>query len=174
MELVTGTTDALVEAVLGRRLEAAFVADCRPSARLETMPAFREELVLVAPRSHPGIRRARDVRADTLITFPSGCAYRRRLQGWLGEDGVVPDKVLELGSYHAIVACVASGTGIAIVPRSVLETIRRDEGVAVYPLARATAASTTALAWRKGELSPPLKALQAEVARLRKAARPRR
>ncbi len=174
VELVTGTTDALVEAVLGRRLEAAFVADCRPSARLETMPAFREELVLVAPRSHPGIRRARDVRADTLIIFPSGCAYRRRLQAWLGGDGVVPDKVLELGSYHAIVACVASGTGIAIVPRSVLATIRRDEGVAVYPLARGTAVSTTALAWRKGELSPPLKALQAKVAGFRKGAARRR
>ena len=174
VELVTGTTDALVEAVLGRRLEAAFVADCKPSARLETMPAFREELVLVAPRSHPGIRRARDVRADTLIVFPTGCAYRRRLQGWLGEDGVVPEKVLELASYHAIVACVASGTGIAIVPRSVLETIRRDEGVAVYPLGKGKAASTTALAWRKGELSPPLKALQAEIAGLRKGARQRR
>ena len=174
VELVTGTTDALVEAVLGRRLEAAFVADCKPSARLETMPAFREELVLVAPRSHPGIRRARDVRADTLIVFPTGCAYRRRLQGWLGEDGVVPEKVLELASYHAIVACVASGTGIAIVPRSVLETIRRDEGVAVYPLGKGKAASTTALAWRKGEISPPLKALQAEIAGLRKGARQRR
>ena len=116
VELVTGTTDALVEAVLGRRLEAAFVADCKPSARLETMPAFREELVLVAPRSHPAVRRAADVRADTLIVFPSGCAYRRRLQGWLGEDGVVPDKVLELASYHAIVACVASGAGIADRP----------------------------------------------------------
>jgi DNA-binding transcriptional LysR family regulator len=172
VELVTGTTDALIEAVLGRRIEAAFVADCKPSARLETLPAFREELVLVAPRSHPHVRRARDVRADTLIVFPTGCAYRRRLQGWLGEDGLVPDKVLELASYHAIVACVASGTGIGIVPRSVLETIRRDEGVAVYPLGRA-AASTTVLAWRKGELSPPLKALQTAIAELRRAARRR-
>ena len=173
VELVAGTTDALVEAVLGRRLEAAFVADCRPSLRLETMPAFREELVLVAPRSHPAIRRGRDVRADTLIAFPSGCAYRRRLQAWLGEDGVVPDRVLELASYHAIVACVASGTGVAIVPRSVLETIRRDEGVAVYPLGKGTAVTTTALVWRKGELSPPLKALQAEVAAVRKPVRRR-
>jgi DNA-binding transcriptional LysR family regulator len=174
VELVTGTTDALVEAVLGRRIEAAFVADCKPSARLETMPAFREELVLIAPRSHPAVRRAADVRADTLIVFPTGCAYRRRLQGWLGEDGVVPDKVLELASYHAIVACVASGAGIGIVPRSVLETIRRDEGIAVYPLGREKATSTTALAWRKGELSPPLKALQAEVAAVRTPARRRR
>ena len=166
VELVTGTTDALVEAVLGRRLEAAFVADCGASARLETLPAFDEELVLVAPRAHPAIRRPEDVRADTLIVFPTGCAYRRRLQAWLGAD--VPEKALELASYHAIVACVASGTGIAVVPRSVLRTIRRSQGVAVHPLAGYKAASTTSLVWRKGELSLPLKALQAEVAAVRK------
>lgn len=174
VELVTGTTDALVEAVLARRIEAAFTADCRPSARLETMPAFREELVLVAPRSHPAVRRGRDVSADTLIVFPTGCAYRRRLQAWLGADGVVPEKVIELASYHAIVACVASGTGVAIVPRSVLDTIRRDDGVAVHPLGKGTAATTTALVWRKGELSPPLRALQAAVTGLRRAAGRRR
>jgi DNA-binding transcriptional LysR family regulator len=174
VELVTGTTDALVEAVLGRRLEAAFVADCRPSGRLETWPAFREELVLVAPRSHPPVRRGGDVRADTLIVFPAGCAYRRRLQAWLGEDGVAPEKVLELASYHAIVACVASGAGVAIVPRSVLATIRRDDGVAVHRLGKRTAVTTTALVWRKGELSPPLRALQSAVAGLRRASRSRR
>jgi len=175
VELETGTTDALVEAVLARRIEAAFVADCRPSPRLEALPAFREELVLVAPRAHPPVRRASDVRADTLIVFPTGCAYRRRLQAWLGEDGVVPDKVLELASYHAIVACVAAGAGIAIVPRSVLDTIRRGrgEGVAVHRLGRDTAATTTALVWRKGEASAPLKALQAAVAALRRPARRR-
>jgi len=176
VELVTGTTDALVDAVLARRVEAAFAADCAASARLETMPAFDEQLVLVAPRSHPAIRRPEDVRTDTLIVFPSGCAYRRRLQAWLGAD--LPEKVLELASYHAIVACVASGAGIAVVPRSVLETIRRSEGVAVHPLAANDGASTTALVWRKGELSLPLKALQAEVAALGKsrpaAGKPRR
>src|SRR5499426_3965088 len=168
VELVTGTTDALVEGVLGRQVEAAFVADCASSARLEAMPAFDEKLVLVAPRSHPAIRRPEDVRADTLIVFPTGCAYRRRLQAWLGAD--VPEKALELASYHAIVACVASGTGIAVVPRSVLRTIRGSQAVAVHPLAGHKGASTTSLVWRKGELSLPVKALHAEVAALRKAA----
>ena len=171
VELTTGTTDALVEAVLSRRLEAAFVADCGASNQLAATPAFKEELVLVAPRSHPRIRRPRDVRTDTLIVFPGGCAYRRRLQAWLAGDGVVPDRVLELGSYHAIVACVASGTGIAFVPRSVLQTVRRQEGVAVYPLRANSGGSTTSLVWRKGEASLPLKVLQAEIVRLRKAAR---
>lgn len=34
---------------------------------------------------------------------------------------MVPSRVLELGSYHAIIACAAAGIGVALVPRSVLE-----------------------------------------------------
>ena len=174
VELVTATTDALVDAVLARRLEAAFVADCRASVRLDAQPAFDEELVVVAPRAHPPIRRGGDVRTDTLIVFPDGCAYRRRLQAWLGADEVVADKVLELASYHAIVACVAAGTGIGIVPRSVLRTMRRNAAVAVHPLGAARGASTTSLVWRKGELSRPLAALKEEIAALRPTSSPRR
>jgi DNA-binding transcriptional LysR family regulator len=153
---------------MSRKLEAAFVADCTAVPRLEIMPAFDEELVVVAPRSHPRIRRAHDVRTDTIISFPSGCAYRRRLQGWLAAAGVVSERVLELSSYHAIVACVASGAGIAFVPRSVLETIRGLESVAVYPLTAKTGRVTTSLVWRKGEASLALKALQAEIVASRK------
>jgi DNA-binding transcriptional LysR family regulator len=152
-----------VDAVMSRRIEGAFVADCVPTPLLEAMPAFQEELVVVAAKSHPGIRRAEDVRADTVISFPLGCAYRRRIQTWLATGGIAPENVLELSSYHAIVACVASGTGIAIVPRSVLKTIRGTASVAIYPLPPKTARATTSLIWRKGEPSLPLKALHAEV-----------
>lgn len=163
VELTTGTTDALVEAVMNRKLEAAFVAECTAAPQLEVMPAFSEELVVVAPQSHPRIQRAQDVRTDTIISFPSGCAYRRLLQAWLATGGVVPERVLELSSYHAIIACVASGTGIAFVPQSVLETIRGIKNVAVYPLAARKGRATTSLVWRKDELSLALKALQTEL-----------
>ena len=96
------------------------------------------------------------------------------MQAWLGADEVVADKVLELGSYHAIVACVAAGTGIGIVPRSVLRTMRRNAAVAVHPLGAARGASTTSLVWRKGELSRPLAAMKDEIAALRPTSSPRR
>lgn len=170
VELTTGTADALIDAVLTRKVEAAFVADCTVAGQLESMPVFTEELVVIAPRSHPKIRSARDVRSDTIISFPSGCAYRRHLQAWLASGGIVPDKILDLSSYHAIVACVASGTGIALAPRSVLETIRGAEAVSLYPLPRKRPV-TTSLVWRKGETSLALKALQAELARPGKSRR---
>ncbi|MCZ6873677.1 MAG: LysR family transcriptional regulator [bacterium] len=163
IELATNTTDALVEGVIGHKFEAAFVAGRVEAMGLQALAAFDEELVIVAPRSHPEIGCARDVRTDTIISFPAGCAYRRLLQSWLADGDVVPQKVLELSSYHAIVACVASGTGIAIVPRSVLETVRVSDSIAVYPVPEGQVHLKTYLVWRQGATSPALRALQAEV-----------
>jgi DNA-binding transcriptional LysR family regulator len=169
VELQTGTTDALVSAVLNRQVDAAFVADCVEAAAIEALPAFQEELVLIAPKVHPAVRRPQDVRADTLIAFPTGCAYRRRLLAWLSAGGVLPEKTLELASYHAIIACVAAGTGIAIVPKSVTATVRDMQNVAVYPLSARKRKALTSLIWRKGEASWALRALQAEVTGLASA-----
>lgn len=163
VELSTGTTDALVDAVLGRKVEAAFIADCPSHPALDSIAAFREELVVIASRSHPAIRRAEDVRSDTIISFPLGCAYRRRIQGWLAGGEVALEKALELSSYHAIVACVASGTGIAVVPRAVLQTIRGATSVAAYRLPAKAGRAVTSLIWRKGETSAAARALRAEV-----------
>lgn len=168
VELTTGTADSLVDAVLARKVEAAFVADCKVADQLELMPVFSEELVVIAPRSHPRIRRPQDVKSDTIISFPSGCAYRRHLQAWLATGDVVPDKVLDLSSYHAIVACVAAGSGIAFAPRAVLDTIRRTEAVSIHPLPDKRPVITS-LVWRRGETSLALKALQAELTSSRKS-----
>jgi DNA-binding transcriptional LysR family regulator len=174
VELVTGTADAMRDALLNREVEAAFIADCVPGSKVETMPAFEEELVLIAPRSRKEIRQPRDVRDETLITFPKGCAYRRRLQDWLATGGVIPEKTLELSSYHAIVACVAAGAGIALAPRSVLEVVRGTGSVQICPLPERSRRAITSLVWRKGEASWALKALQAEIAHAAATPRPRK
>jgi DNA-binding transcriptional LysR family regulator len=62
-----------------------------------------------------------------------------------------------------MVACVASGTGIALVPRSVLETVRVRDSIAVYSLPEEHARMTTYLVWRHGEISPTLRALHMEI-----------
>jgi DNA-binding transcriptional LysR family regulator len=83
---------------------------------------------------------------------------------------VVPERVLELSSYHAIVACVASGTGIAVAPKSVIEAARHMNDVTIYPLSGKKNKAVTSLIWRKGEVSIALKALQLELSpRARKA-----
>jgi DNA-binding transcriptional LysR family regulator len=88
------------------------------------------------------------------------------LQRWLGRDSLAASRVLELNSYHAIVACVASGTGIALVPESVLGTMP-DTHISRHTIAKAQANITTPLVWRRGEVSPPVLALRTLVASLR-------
>jgi DNA-binding transcriptional LysR family regulator len=165
IELVTGTSGALVARVHAFEIEAAFVAEPFTAAGLETQPAFEEELVVIQPRSSSAIRSPRDIAGRTVIAFSAGCSYRRRLEEWLGEASVVPSNVMEFGSYHAIIACVAAGAGIAVVPRSVLAVARVERQVTMGRLPARIAKARTLLAWRAGHQSIALGALRAELAR---------
>jgi len=159
VELMTGTNDALTAAVLDRRVEAAFVAEAPSNKELARQPLFRERLVIISCARHAPIHRPADVNGDSVIAFPNGCYYRRVLQRWLGERRLPSIRVLELASYHAIVACVASGTGIALAPESVLETVQH-AAVARHALPKVYSDIVTPLVWRASEPSPALDALR--------------
>jgi DNA-binding transcriptional LysR family regulator len=163
IELVTGTTGALLAKVMNQELEAAFVAEPFVADDLEVEPVFVEELVVIAPKTARRIRTPRDIGRATLIAFATGCSYRRRLEAWLGGMKVMPERIMEFGSYHAIVACVAAGAGVAIVPRSVLRVSLGRADVAAYRLPGAVATARTCLAWRRGHRSSALDALRAEI-----------
>jgi DNA-binding transcriptional LysR family regulator len=160
LELTTGTNDHLANLVANRRLDAAFIAEApRPSTVLEHYLVFSERLVIISHPGHPPIRRVRDVQGASVIAFPEGCAYRRVLQRWLGRDRLATSRVLELTSYHAIVACVSSGTGIAVIPESVLETMPSTH-VSRHALPKSQSSITTPLVWRRGEVAPAVLALR--------------
>ena len=166
IDLMTGTTGALVVRVADHEIEAAFVAEPFIADGLDSEPVFLEELVLITPPSLERIRAPKDIGHTTLIAFTTGCSYRRRLEAWLGSARVIPERIMEFGSYHAIVACVAAGAGIAVVPRSVLCTVPAARNVAAHALPASVAKARTHLVWRQGEKSPALAALLTEVRRM--------
>jgi DNA-binding transcriptional LysR family regulator len=163
LELVTGTSGALVAQVLAGEIEAAFVAEPFTPQGLEMQLAFNEELVLIAPKGFAEIRSAKDAAHLPVLAFAAGCSYRRRLETWLGSAGIAPERVMEYGSYHAIVACVAAGSGIAVVPRSVIRALRPEKQVRVHPLPRDIAVAKTQFVWRQGHRSSALDALKVEL-----------
>ena len=165
LELVTGTSGALVARVMNGEVEAAFVAEPYTALGLETQLAFTEELVLIAPKGFAEIRSAKDAAHLTVLAFAAGCSYRRRLEAWLGRSGISPERVMEYGSYHAIVACVAAGSGIAVVPQSVIRALRPERQVRIYPLPKDIALAKTQLVWRQGHRSSALDALHTELLR---------
>lgn len=159
LELHTGGTGQLVADVLEGILDCALVSGPVEDIRLENTAIFYETLVVVAPAGHPPIRSAQDLRMRTLLTFESDCAYRRRLESWLSADQVVAERIIELASYHAIIGCVASGMGIALVPQSLLEKLNVGETVSIHPLPPALARVTTVLIRRREKISGAVAAL---------------
>ena len=160
IELVTGTSGALVSRVHKEEVEAAFVAEPFNANGLEIQTAFVEELVLITPKSFGQVRSAKDIGNRTVIAFSAGCSYRQRLETWLGASKVLPDRVMEFQSYHAIIACVAAGSGLAVVPRAVLELTRADRNVAMTALPARIAKTRTQLVWRREHHSAALDAMK--------------
>jgi DNA-binding transcriptional LysR family regulator len=147
VELATGTTGALVHRVTNFELEAAFVSEPFSAPGLKTLKVFDEELVLITARDVPEVTRASQLAGSTLIAFASGCSYRKRLEDWLGAAGVMPARTLEFGSYQAMIACVAAGTGFAMVPRSLLVALRAATDVRQHEMPARIRRNHTHLVW---------------------------
>jgi DNA-binding transcriptional LysR family regulator len=160
IELFTGTSGALVTRVHKQDVEAAFVAEPFNADGLETQTVFTEELVLITPKTFGPIRSPKDIGNRTVIAFTTGCSYRRRLEAWLGASKVLPDRVIEFQSYHAIIACVAAGSGIAVVPRAVLALTHASRNLAVNTLPAKFAKTRTQLVWRRDHQSVMLDAMK--------------
>lgn len=159
LELHTGATGRLVSEVLAGKLECALVGGPVEDDRITTVEVFREELVLVAPAGHPPIKRPADVELRTLLTFEPSCAYRQRLEQWLASGNVVPERVVELSSYHAMMGCVAAGMGIALAPMSLINPLGEKRSLSVHPLPAKVADAPTLFVTRKDHLLPAAQAL---------------
>jgi len=147
VELVTGTTGMLVHRVANFEIEAAFVSEPFTAPGLDAMKVFEEELVLITSRAMPSVARASALAGSTLIAFANGCSYRKRVEEWLGASSVMPARTLEFGSYQAMIACVAAGTGFAIVPRSLLAALRATDDVRQHELPARIRQNHTHLVW---------------------------
>lgn len=160
IELDTGTAGALISRLLNHDIEIAFVAEPVSFDTLSTQPVFEEELVLVAPPSFPPLENTSEISGRTVVAFEPGCAYRRYLDEWLLEAGIVPGGIVAVGSYLAMLACVSAGTGFAVIPRSVMDMVSSKGKFRLYSLPNRFARIKTLLAWRSDYRSAKLDALK--------------
>jgi DNA-binding transcriptional LysR family regulator len=159
VELVTGTTGALIQRVTNFEIEAAFVSEPFTAPGLQSIKVFEEELVLITSKDIEDISKPAQLSGSTLIAFANGCSYRKRMEEWLGTAGVMPARTLEFGSYQAMIACVAAGTGFALVPRSLLMSLKAAGDVRQHEVPPRVRRNHTHLVWN-GSPSPALERLQ--------------
>ena len=160
--LRTGTTAELIEAVLGHRLEGAFVCGPVDHPDLERETIFHEELVL---GTAPAVQRLDDLveRGDIkIVVLRAGCSYRQRLEEILARRGMVGLRQLEFGTIESIVGCVAGGLGVTLMPEGVLAPAERAGRIAIHRLPAAEArVETIFIRRRDGFVSTALTAFLA-------------
>jgi DNA-binding transcriptional LysR family regulator len=159
LELRTGNPQVLASAILAGELDAALVAEPIGEASFEKIAAFEEELVIVAPADHAPINRKSPL-PRAIIVFEHGCPHRKRLENWYVSRREMPERTIELASYHAMLGCVAAGMGIALLPKSVLAGFSQVKLLRTYRLPEAPNRAQTFLIWRKGADSANVKALE--------------
>lgn len=160
LELSTGPSGEMLGGVLDGRLIAAFVDGPISHPSLEGMSVFEEQMVIVAPAHHNPIRRGTDANGDAIYVFRQNCSYRRHFERWFASDGAVPGKVRELESYHAMLACVGAGSGLAIMPRSMFDSMPGSAIVSAWPMNDGFEYLQTWLVWRTDTASGALKAFR--------------
>lgn len=154
-----GTAEQL-DALLHGQLHAGFVNASAVPPQLESMPLADDELVLCLPQDHPRAGQAkvdlRDLAGESFVMFSREVspANYDNVIAIFSRVGVHPRTVHAARQWLTIVAMVAHGLGISLVPRSIARS--RVDGVRFVRFSGARVASPAMLVWNPGNLSPAL------------------
>lgn len=164
--LRTGTTAEMVERVLDRDLEGAFVCGPVVHPQLVSTPAFTEELALLSAPTERTLATALRRPDLRLVILRAGCSYRQRLEELLARRGVVGLRRLEFGTLEAILGAVAAGLGITLMPLALIGPTWRGGRVRAHRLPASEARVQTMFVRRRDMLpSSALMAFQRHVTR---------
>lgn len=158
IELRTGNTLQLSAALMAGEIDAAFAGEPLPDGPFCELTAYVEDLVIVTARNVP-LDGPPGGPSRVMLAFEHGCPHRSRLEDWFEANGRMPERIIELGSWHAILGCASVGMGVALLPRSVLDTIPDRGALQVHELPEGKNRARTLLVWRKGVTSPNVDAL---------------
>lgn len=151
-----------LDALLDNRIDIGFLLYPVDHDAIATKILLHDRLNVALPAGHPLTRR-RDISVQELadsqfVVFPRSrnFGFYNKVADLCAKAGFVPNIVQEISPLEAQIGLVAAGVGIAIVP-SVARKFRLAE-VEFRPLRERTASVKFAMAWRKADESPVVRA----------------
>jgi LysR family transcriptional regulator, hydrogen peroxide-inducible genes activator len=140
VSVVEEITPVLLERLQEASVDMALLALPGPGDPFVCQELCREPLYLVVPREHRLARRAaaslEEVEEDSFLLLKEGHCFRENTLSACGRARLQPNVVFESGQFATILAMVAAGTGVSVVPEMAVE---RRAGCAFVPLADANA-----------------------------------
>jgi DNA-binding transcriptional LysR family regulator len=118
--VMTGPAQQLVQYVRTGAADLGFLALPIEEPDLVTVPAMREELLLVTHPSHPLARKKRIVSQDLahqpFVLFEADSNTRRVIDQFIVKEQIQPRIVMETENVEILKALVRTGMGITIIP----------------------------------------------------------
>ncbi len=125
VSLETGSSERMLRALYGARIDCALIARTEPDPRLYALPYGSSPLVLFVPRGHRWARRAAialaEVAGERVILREAASVTRQVFERALAESGIRPAAVMRIESREAVREAVAAGLGIGVVARAELD-----------------------------------------------------
>jgi DNA-binding transcriptional LysR family regulator len=127
VSLEIASTPALVSSLKQGELDFALCSSPEAGEELYFHALFQEEFTALLPEGHPladseSIRLS-DLEGHRLLITAATCPYRKRLERMLQDAGQPSIVTMEIGSMTALKHYVASGFGIALIPRIALDPL---------------------------------------------------
>jgi LysR family positive regulator for ilvC len=127
LQLSTSDAARCLQALEGDEVDLAVVPEPdRPAAELRFVRLAHTELSFIAPTSDADLARRAKLGGSHWnglpMILPRRGLERQRLDAWLEQQGVLPEIYAEVDGNEAILAMVALGCGVGVVP----ELVRKD------------------------------------------------
>ncbi len=136
VSVVEEVTNELLDRLHKGNIDLALLALPVPAANCLCQELFRERLYLVVPKGHRLASQREDhlkqVENDPFLILKEGHCFRENTLSVCGRTRLHPNVVFESGQFVTILAMVAAGTGVSLVPEMAIE---RREGCRFIPLA---------------------------------------
>jgi len=120
LRLTVAIADRSVEEIRAGRIDVGLLTLPVDQSDLVTVPALREELLLMTTPTHPLARRKKvtpqDLAEEPLVMFEAGSATRRVIDHFFASQNIEPNVVMDTENVEIIKAMVRTGLGISIVP----------------------------------------------------------
>ncbi len=133
-----GSSIEMEKSLLSGQNDVVIVAYRHTSNKIQAFPFVREELVLIAPKSHPLAGR-RTVSLSDISPYPfvireEGSATRSTILDAFSRMGISPSVFIEVNSSEFIKEWVAQDKGLSILIRRAVEGDEDDGSLTVVPL----------------------------------------
>ena len=154
VNVVEDMTSVLLEKLHEGRIDLALLVLPVPGEGLACEELIREPMFAVLPDNHRLAKRKkidlRQISADSFLLLKEGHCFRENTVSACRRSRMQPHVVFESGQFSTILAMVAAGMGVSLVPRMAVE---KRAGCRFIPLADARASRRVGLVQLKSRYS---------------------